>query len=162
MKLKSYKTTYNEEGLITLRETGAYNIDGRRVFNNPDFVAKTFAEGIGMASETEEYSWLACMDTKFHCLGVFELGHGWLDGCAIDTRGVFQKALLVNAMNLILLHNHPSGDPSPSKDDLAITETLKKARELMGIKLCDHIIISGGPSNQRQYYSISGQEYGCY
>ncbi len=62
----------------------------------------------------------------------------------MSTRDVFIQALRVRAAKMILLHNHPSGDPHPSKEDITITQTMKEAGELMDIPLMDHIILGDG------------------
>ena len=59
----------------------------------------------------------------------------------VSPRELFIEALQKNAVYIILLHNHPSGDPSPSKDDIIVTRRVKEAGELIGIELLDHIII---------------------
>ena len=59
----------------------------------------------------------------------------------VSPRELFIEALQKNAVYIILLHNHPSGDPSPSKDDILVTRRVKEAGELIGIELLDHIII---------------------
>lgn len=66
---------------------------------------------------------------------------GTLTQTSIDCRTVLRNALLVNAASLILLHNHPSGDPRPSTQDIHFTERLKNACYLMDVQLLDHIII---------------------
>jgi len=67
---------------------------------------------------------------------------GGLNKNLIEPRDVFGQALALPCASIILVHNHPSGDPSPSKDDKVLTKTLVKAGELLGIKIVDHIIVS--------------------
>ena len=69
---------------------------------------------------------------------------GTLDAALVNPREIIKCALLVNAGSLILVHGHPSGDPTPSSEDYEITEALKKAAALFSIKLFDHIIIGDG------------------
>jgi DNA repair protein RadC len=59
----------------------------------------------------------------------------------VHPRELFKTACLVNAAAVIVLHNHPSGDPTPSNEDIAITRRLKECGELLGIKVLDHLII---------------------
>ncbi|HKZ57357.1 MAG TPA: JAB domain-containing protein [Thermodesulfovibrionales bacterium] len=66
---------------------------------------------------------------------------GTLTLSLVHPREVFNPAILTNAASIILAHNHPSGDPMPSEDDLNITKRLKEAGELLGISVLDHIII---------------------
>ena len=69
------------------------------------------------------------------------LSKGTISQTSIDCRTVLRNALLVNAASLILLHNHPSGDPRPSQQDIHFTERLSKACSIMDIKLLDHIVV---------------------
>ena len=84
------------------------------------------------------------LDTK-HCLiGVHEISRGSLDACLMHPREVFKAAVLANASAIIVGHNHPSGDPTPSHDDVAMCARLRSAAELLGIPLLDFIIIGYG------------------
>lgn len=69
---------------------------------------------------------------------------GVLDASIIDSREVFKSAIRNSASRIILVHNHPSGDPSPSEEDQEVTEKLIDAGELLGIKVLDHVIIGNG------------------
>jgi DNA repair protein RadC len=81
------------------------------------------------------------MNTKNKVIGVFEISHGNVNSSVLGTREVFQKALLANAVSIILMHNHPSGDPTPSRQDIEVTKKVAEAGNLIGIELLDHIII---------------------
>lgn len=74
-------------------------------------------------------------------LCIEKLSMGTLTQTSIDCRTVIRKALLLNAMGFVLVHNHPSGDPRPSVHDINFTDRLYKACSLMDIKLLDHIVI---------------------
>ena len=69
---------------------------------------------------------------------------GSLNQSIVDMRSVFQTACLSAAAAIICVHNHPSGDTTPSSEDISITRRLKEAGEIMGIKVLDHIIIGSG------------------
>ena len=71
------------------------------------------------------------------------ISEGTLDASVVHPRDVFREALLEPAAGIILVHNHPSGNPSPSEDDLRITKQLVEAGRLLGIKVYDHIILAG-------------------
>lgn len=75
---------------------------------------------------------------------------GGLSSCQIDIKNIFKHSILNNAKNIICLHNHPSGAASPSRDDKKITERIRKAGDLLDIKLVDHIIIG-----RDSYYSFA-------
>ena len=69
---------------------------------------------------------------------------GSLNQSIVHPREVFKTALLSNAAAVLLIHQHPTGDPSPSGEDIAITKRLKEAGELLGLKVLDHIIVGEG------------------
>lgn len=75
-------------------------------------------------------------------LGIFEASSGGLTGTVVDPRIVFVAALKANASNIIISHNHPSGNLQPSKADIEMTEKIKMAGQFLEIKLFDHIIVS--------------------
>jgi DNA repair protein RadC len=84
------------------------------------------------------------LDGKNNTLGFNVVSVGSLTAALVHPREVFKPAILMNAATLILVHNHPSGDPEPSAEDRAITERLRQAGELMGIKILDHLVIGDG------------------
>jgi len=71
------------------------------------------------------------------------ISEGTLDASIVHPRDVFREALLESAAGIILLHNHPSGNPAPSEEDIRITKQLVEAGRVMGIKVYDHIILAG-------------------
>ena len=81
------------------------------------------------------------VDAKHHVIGVHIAGVGTLDSAQTGPRQVFRAAILAGAKAVILGHNHPSGDPTPSSADLHLTRRLTKAGALLGIPVLDHIII---------------------
>ena len=94
-----------------------------------------------MQSLDHEEVWAVFLDRKAKVIDQQMLSKGTLSQTAIDCRTVLRNALLVNAASLILLHNHPSGDPRPSTQDIHFTERLYKACDLMDVNLLDHIIV---------------------
>jgi DNA repair protein RadC len=88
-----------------------------------------------------EEVWAVFLDLRAKVIDQLMLSKGTLTQTSIDCRTVLRNALLVNASSLILLHNHPSGDPRPSVQDINFTDRLRKACSLMDIKLLDHIVI---------------------
>ena len=71
---------------------------------------------------------------------------GTLTRAAVEPRGILTAALLSNAAGILLFHNHPSGDPSPSAEDLAFTRRMAEAGEVVGVRVVDHIIIGEAPA----------------
>jgi DNA repair protein RadC len=84
------------------------------------------------------------LDTKNRLLRTETISTGTLDSSLVHPREVFKRAIAVSAAGVIVVHNHPSGDPSPSAEDRAVTARLCDAGKLIGIDLVDHIIIGDG------------------
>lgn len=81
------------------------------------------------------------LDCKCHLLSEYTLSIGTINQAVFSTRELYRHALKCNAAQIIILHNHPSGDPTPSKEDVSITSQIMEASRLMDIPLVDHIII---------------------
>lgn len=84
---------------------------------------------------------LLLMDTRHKVLGMHIVSIGTLNASLVHPREVYKPAILANASAVLLAHNHPSGDPAPSQEDLALTSRLKQVGELLGIPVLDHLII---------------------
>ena len=84
------------------------------------------------------------LDTKNTVIALETILIGSLNTCVVRTADVFKGALLHNAANIIIAHNHPSGDPTPSAEDIKTTSNLKSAGDLLGIELLDHLVIGDG------------------
>lgn len=104
----------------------------------------------------EEYLILLCLNTKNYINGIFEVSHGNDMTTTAPIANILKRALLVNSNKIIICHNHPSGDLTPSQSDYIFTDHLYDAAELIGIKLLDHIIIG----NNDDYNSILGKKEG--
>jgi DNA repair protein RadC len=97
-----------------------------------------------LQQETKEHFIALHLDAKNRILCIDKVSVGTMTTSIIHPREVFKTALLSSAASLLLIHNHPSGDPTPSREDILITEKLKGAGEIMGIALLDHVIIGDG------------------
>jgi len=84
------------------------------------------------------------LDTRSQLIARKTITVGTLSGSPAHPRELFKEALAHSAASIILVHNHPSGDPTPSRDDLLLTERMVKVGELMGVPLVDHLIIGNG------------------
>ena len=94
-----------------------------------------------MHSLDHEEVWAVFLDRKASVIGQEMLSKGTLNETSIDCRTVLRNALLVNAASVILFHNHPSGDPHPSAQDIYFTQKLKRACSLVDVNLLDHIVV---------------------
>lgn len=91
--------------------------------------------------EQKEHFAVMLLNTKNHILGLTDVSVGSLSASIVHPREVFQTALRYAAAAMILIHNHPSGDPSPSREDINVTQRLVKAGKIMDIPVLDHIIL---------------------
>ena len=101
--------------------------------------------------EHEEF-WLLMLNRANRVLGKYKVSQGGLSGTVIDTRIILKKALDNLASSIIVCHNHPSGNKQPSDADVKITRKLKKAAEMLEIKLLDHVIIA-----DKSYFSFADE-----
>lgn len=138
IQLRQIKAIY--ENLTVSEEVTNYLKTGTR-FTAPSQVYETFSF---LMQETKEMFITLHLDGKNKIVCVDLVSVGSLNQSIVHPRSVFQTACISNAAALILIHQHPTGDPSPSSEDISITRRLKEAGELMGIKVLDHIIIGDG------------------
>ncbi len=90
----------------------------------------------------KEEFWVVCLDTKLQVVCERPVSTGLLNQSLVGPREVFRVAIKENAMAVILVHNHPSGDPTPSREDLAVTERLEKVAQTIGIQMLDHVVVA--------------------
>lgn len=91
-----------------------------------------------------EHFGVLSLDTKHRVIGWDVVSIGTLDATIVHPRDVFRAAILQNAAAIVLAHNHPSGDTTPSPDDLTLTKRMATVGDLMGINVLDHIIVGEG------------------
>ncbi len=111
-------------------------------FDKPETVASYFMEEL--RHEEKEKILLLSLDNKLHLIEKYILSIGTVNASLLSAREVFVQALKNQASYIMLLHNHPSGDPVPSKQDIVITKKIKEAGKLIEIDILDHIIIGNG------------------
>ncbi len=98
-----------------------------------------------------EHFVMLTLDTRGRLQETIEVSQGCLTSSMVHPRSVFRPALMDNAAAIVVVHNHPSGDPTPSSEDWRITRRLEKAGSLLGVPLLDHIVIAdGGWSSMRE------------
>ena len=94
--------------------------------------------------EQREHFAVMLLNTKNHILGLTDVSVGSLSASVVHPREVFRAALRYAAAAMILIHNHPSGDPSPSQEDISVTQRLVRAGKIMDVPVLDHIILGDG------------------
>ena len=143
------KTIVRKYSVALMKESAHKYADIPERLISPDKVVKYADSVLNFDRLPVENFVLVPVDNKLKPLGVFVVTVGTVDASIVSSRDVFQAALLCNASSIFVLHNHPSGDPTPSKEDIEVTDRLKKAGELMNIPLLDHVIVG-----EKKYYSI--------
>ena len=108
-------------------------------FNDPITIAKYYMEHL--RHEEQEVLIVMLLDGKNHLIGEQTLSRGTVNATLITPREVFLEAMKFHAVSVILVHNHPSGDPTPSDDDIKVTERVYRSGELLGVRLLDHVVI---------------------
>ena len=142
MRIVKYKTVLTEDQKAVLEKECSVNCpEVDRKMNSPEKAVGLAKYYLRLHEQTEEYLYMICIDTKLNMTSVFELSHGNVNSSIVSIREMFQKALLANAVSIIIMHNHPSGDPKESREDIEVTKRMVEAGNLLGVQVLDHIII---------------------
>lgn len=115
--------------------------------DNSEKVWKVFGPRIGHLPQ-EEF-WSILLNARLHIISQTQIGRGTVNSCPVNPRDVFRQAIRENASALVLVHNHPSGDTTPSVEDRELTNNLVKAGKMVGVKVVDHVIVTSD-----SYYSL--------
>lgn len=129
----------------------------RPVLDSADVIEQVF--GPELRAMDREVVLALLLDTKLRLIRSEEIALGSLNECVAHPREIFRPAIVHRAYAVVLLHNHPSGDPSPSQADHRLTRQLSQAATLLQINLLDHIVIGDASGGRRPYYSF--RESGC-
>lgn len=128
----------------------AKNYVGVDNLQSPANIVQVMNDVFNISNQAEEYLYLVCMTCRCKPISFFEVSHGTYNTTVVNCREILIRALLCGATNIIIIHNHPSGVPEPSREDVQITKKLQEASELIGIQFSDHIIIG-----RDGYYSFN-------
>lgn len=154
VRMIKYKTKLTENKRVKLeKEVSVNRPDMEGIIRSPEDASNLARGFLRLHEESEEYLYMICMNTKNKIIGVFEISHGNVNSSIVGVREIFQKALLANAVSIIVIHNHPSGDPKPSREDIEVTKRLVEAGKIVGVEVLDHIVIGD------RYCSIKEQGY---
>ena len=115
--------------------------EDRAIISCPEDVVNLMAAEMSLLDQ--EHLRVLLLDTKNHVMGVSEIYIGNVNSSVVRPAEVFRPAIRDNSVGIIVVHNHPSGDPTPSAEDVSVTEQLRGSGELLGIELLDHIILGG-------------------
>lgn len=123
---------------VALVREGSQRVESRTISSPHDVYALLRHE---MGQADREIFLTLLLDTRNRVIGMHQVSIGSLNASVVHPRETFKAAILGNAAAIILAHSHPSNDPEPSAEDLAVTERLKEAGELLGIPVLDHLVI---------------------
>ncbi len=135
---------------VQLVREGSIQVDDRH-YSTPEAAAEAFQAYLGDVDR--EHFLVMLLDTKNKIIGINTVAIGSLNATLVHPREVYKPAVSVNAASVILAHNHPSGDTSPSEDDITMTRRLVEAGGIMGIPVLDHVVLG-----ERGHYTSMRQE----
>jgi DNA repair protein RadC len=115
-------------------------VEARHIIRCPEDAARVAAHFIG--DDDREVFFVMCLNTKNEVVAVHRCHIGSLNASIVHPREVFKAAILNNAASIIVAHQHPSGDVTPSKEDVEMTRRLAEAGRILGIEVLDHLVIN--------------------
>ena len=138
------------------RRTAKQSASAKLKFTEPEAIAAYYMQDLRLLEK--EHMILVLLDSKCRKIADTVLSVGTVNASLVTPREVFAEALKYNAVSVVLLHNHPSGDAAPSHNDIAVTDRIVQAGKILGVQVIDHIII-GDKNICRRKESKNGTEY---
>lgn len=151
MRIVRYTTLFNDLKIPVLVKESGTNYSSAKELNSPKKIVEMMNRVFQVYKRPEEHVYMLSFDIKCHIKGVFELTIGTDTKSIISIKDICLKAILTGGNIVILVHNHPSGDPIPSDDDIEITKKAKEACNILSLQVADHIIIGAMES---KYFSF--------
>lgn len=124
---------------------------------SPDDASEIVYDFIG--EDDREVFLVICLNTKNKVIAVHRAHVGSINSSIVHPREVFKSAFLNNSASLIVAHNHPSGDPSPSQEDIHVTKRLCEAGKILGIEILDHIVVGEKRNGRINFVSLKEKGY---
>ena len=125
--------------VLVKERVGSYELP--REIRSPGEAYNAVRVTTNVQAEAQEVFGILILNTKNRIVAVHEISRGTLNSSMAHPREVFKPAILHNAASIICFHNHPSGDPEPSREDVELTKRLVEAGKIMGIEVFDHIVV---------------------
>jgi DNA repair protein RadC len=147
------RVTWQRVRVTLVRETATTPYEAKRKIKCATDVADLFRAFV--ADDPREMFVAVYLDVRHVVVGVHQVSLGTAGSTPVHPREVFQPAIALGASAVIVAHNHPSGDPTPSPDDQRVTERLRQAGELLGVELLDHVILCGAGTG---WYSFADEK----
>ncbi len=140
MRINFYDARISEDARTILVKEKGVNYESTKM-NGPEEISLMLKTLLHMDELAEEHVYMIALNASCRILGMFLISKGTISTSLVSPREVFLRAVLIGAVQIILVHNHPSGSPVPSECDMELTKRLKVGGELLNICLADHIII---------------------
>jgi DNA repair protein RadC len=138
---------------LEMKKVKGVNIDVEKcIIRSPECVHDIIQQVFNLSAKSSEHFGILCLTTKNKIAGAHIVSIGSLNSAIVHPREVFKTAILNNSSGFIMFHNHPSGDPTPSREDIEMTQKIAEIGTIMGIDVLDHIIIGDG-----SFVSLKGQ-----
>jgi DNA repair protein RadC len=141
--INTFNVALNEDRTLTLVKESSFSCESKRI-TSPELIVRVLNDVFNLGNRAEEYFYMLAVNVKGEITGTFLISQGDLSATIIHPREVFKRALLCNAAAVVFAHNHPSGDPEPSSDDISTTRKLVEAGKILGVSIWDHIIVGHG------------------
>ncbi len=124
------------------RRASSPTTDGRPTISTPEDVVAVC--GNRLRGRDREHFWTLALNTKNRLIRIIEVSVGSLNASIVHPRELFKDAVRASAASVVVVHNHPSGDPTPSGADIQLTRRLVKAGDVLGVEVLDHVVIGDG------------------
>jgi DNA repair protein RadC len=152
--MKNWRTVLNGSEFKVMRLNDAPASE--QVLDNPqaivDYLTPKLAESVIYRPDVENFI-AVHLNTRKRPIGFEIISTGTLDTLLVHPREVFKSAIVANSAGLVLAHNHPSGNPSPSEADIKVTRDLIRAGQLLKIDVIDHVVLGRASTEQPKAYS---------
>lgn len=155
MKINTYKSVLTDDRHNRLELDKSFDYEIEKI-NDPEKVVAMMKDIFRIHEMAEEFVYLIAVDSDCHVNAVFEVSHGSVNESYAGVREIFIRLLLTGATGFMVVHNHPSGNPNPSKADDDGAYKLSEASKIMGIQMHDFIIIG-----RNKYFSFREEERLC-
>ena len=142
MKIITYGAVLKGNIPVLVKERSV-NYSDEEGITSPEKIVNMMNSSFKLNRRTEEYVYMVAFNNQMLPVGVFEISHGTVNASMITPREIFLRALLVGAVSIAIVHNHPSGTLNPSKEDINVYRRVKNSGEMLGISVVDSIIIGG-------------------
>ena len=140
MRINFYDARITDDDKTILVKERGINYEAMNM-NNPEKIYMMLQQLLHMGELAEEYCYMIALNSSCKILGMFLISKGTVSLSPVSPREVFMRAMIIGAVQIILCHNHPSGNISPSESDMELTRRIKESGKLLNICLTDHIIV---------------------